>query len=79
MERVRIVFRIHRSLNRAKPMRWAQVTAGRLDDGDPGDVHLPDLEREADQLDIVRDNPFFTCHELTLNQIGRGYDLLLLF
>lgn len=79
VERVRIVLRLHHLLERVKKPKWAQVTAGRLADGDPGDVQLPAIESDADQFDVVRENPFFTCYELTLNQIRRGYDLLLLF
>jgi hypothetical protein len=35
VERVRIVFRIHRQLERTSEPRWTQATAGRMDDGDP--------------------------------------------
>jgi hypothetical protein len=79
VERVRIVFRLHRTIEREAKPRWTRVTAGLLDDGDPDDVHLKTLDNESEPLDTVRENPFFRCHELTLNRIRRGYDLLVLF
>lgn len=79
IERVRIVFRIHRQLKREREPRWAQITSGRLDDGDPDDTQITMIESEAEPLDVVRDNPLFRCYELSFNEIRRGYDLLLLY
>jgi hypothetical protein len=79
VERVRVVLRIHRQLVRDGEPAYAQIVGDRLDDGDPRDAQLAMLEAEAQRMGPVRENPLFRCHEVTLNEIARGLDLVVLY
>ena len=79
VERVRVVLRVHRQLVRERPPRFAQIVPDRVKDGDPRDKQLATMESEAEAMGSERKNPLFLCYELTLEEISRGFDLVVLY